>query len=74
MAGELGERPFNALLRTRGLDQALKRLLADPASPWWDMRGTLVSETRADTIKAAWQAARCRFRVGVKCPTTYRET
>lgn len=57
MADELGEVQFKALLRTRALDEALPRLLADANSPWWDVRGTPALETRADTIKAAWRAA-----------------
>jgi penicillin amidase len=56
MADELGEVQFKALLRTRSLDEALPRLLADANSPWWDVRGTPAVETRADTVKAAWQA------------------
>ena len=57
MADELGEVQFKALLRTRALDEALPRLLADANSPWWDVRGTPAVETRADTVKAAWKAA-----------------
>ncbi len=57
MADELGQVQFKALLRTRSLDEALPRLLADAHSPWWDVRGTPAVETRADTIKAAWRAA-----------------
>ena len=56
MADELGEVQFKALLRTRSLDEALPRLLADAHSPWWDVRGTPAVETRADTVKAAWRA------------------
>ena len=57
MADELGEVQFKALLRTRALDEALPRLLADSNSPWWDVRGTPAIETRTHTVKAAWQAA-----------------
>jgi penicillin amidase len=56
MADELGEVQFKALLRTRALDESLPRLIADAQSPWWDVRGTPAVETRADTLKTAWQA------------------
>ena len=57
MADELGPVQFKAMLRTRALDEALVRLLADANSPWWDVRGTPAVETRADTVKAAWMAS-----------------
>ena len=56
LADELGEVQFKALLRTRGLDEALPRLIGDAQSPWWDVRGTPATETRADTLKHAWKA------------------
>jgi penicillin G amidase len=62
MADELGEAQFKNLLRTRALDAALPRLIADDASPWWDKRGTPAVETRADTVKAAWQATLAHLR------------
>lgn len=55
---ELGEQGFEALRRTRALDIALPRLVADPASPWWDRKTTPERvETRDDIVKAAWAAA-----------------
>lgn len=54
---ELGDAFFDNLLSTRVLDVALPRLAADADSPWWDVRGTDARETRADTVKAAWQAS-----------------
>lgn len=59
---ELGDAPGNsgveALRRTRAFEQALPRLLADPASVWWDRRDTTdQQETRATIVAAAWQAA-----------------
>jgi penicillin amidase len=57
MVDELGPVQFKAMLRTRTLDEALVRLLADANSPWWDVRGTPAVETRADTVKAAWMAS-----------------
>ena len=56
LADELGEAQFNALLKTRTLDSALPRLVADAQSPWWDKRGTPVVESRQDTVKEAWRA------------------
>ncbi|MBQ0957974.1 penicillin acylase family protein [Ideonella sp. 4Y11] len=62
MGDELGDEPgssgVEALRRTRAIEQALPRLLADPASPWWDRRDTAdKQETRATIVAAAWQAA-----------------
>ncbi|MBQ0932359.1 penicillin acylase family protein [Ideonella alba] len=62
MGDELGDEPgssgVEALRRTRAIEQALPRLLADPASPWWDRRDTAdKKETRATIVAAAWQAA-----------------
>jgi penicillin amidase len=54
---ELGDGFFEPLLSTRVIDAALPRLAASADSPWWDNRDTLGKETRADTVKAAWQAS-----------------
>ncbi|RON03794.1 penicillin acylase family protein [Pseudomonas brassicacearum] len=54
---ELGDSFFETLLSTRVIDAALPRLAASPDSPWWDNRNTLGKETRADIVKAAWQAS-----------------
>ncbi len=56
-ADKLGEDQFKNLLRTRQLDHALPRLLADANSPWWDRRNTPQQESRADIVTAALQAA-----------------
>lgn len=63
MADELGEASFKNLLRTRALDNALPRLVADASSPWWDKRGTPAVETRGDTLKTAWQATLAHLRM-----------
>jgi penicillin amidase len=57
MRDELGNDFFETLLSTRVIDAALPRLAASADSPWWDNRSTLDKETRADTVKAAWQAS-----------------
>ncbi|WP_330114764.1 penicillin acylase family protein [Pseudomonas sp. JS3066] len=57
MRDELGDAFFDSLLQTRILDSALPRLTNEPASPWWDKRDTPQKETRADVVKAAWQAS-----------------
>ncbi|MGE8151774.1 penicillin acylase family protein [Pseudomonas vancouverensis] len=57
MRDELGNDFFETLLSTRVIDAALPRLAASPDSPWWDNRNTLGKETRADTVKTAWQAS-----------------
>ena len=62
LADELGEPAFENLRRTRALDHALPRLMADPASPWWDKRGTPQVETEADIVKQAWTAALAHLR------------
>ena len=62
MRDELGGDFFDSLLSTRVLDTALPRLTADATSPWWDKRGSEAVETRADTVKAAWQASIAHLR------------
>jgi penicillin amidase len=62
LADELGEPWFDNLRRTRALDEALPRLMADPASPWWDKRGTPQVETRADIVAEAWGQALAHLR------------
>ncbi|MEZ1317584.1 penicillin acylase family protein [Pseudomonas fluorescens] len=57
MRDELGNDFFETLLSTRIIDAALPRLAAYADSPWWDNRSTPAKETRADTVKAAWQAS-----------------
>jgi penicillin amidase len=59
---ELGDAFFDSLLQTRVLDVALPRLTADAGSVWWDKRGTTAVESRADTVKAAWQASLAHLR------------
>lgn len=54
---ELGNDFFETLLPTRVIDAALPRLAASADSPWWDNRNTPGKETRADTVKVAWQAS-----------------
>ncbi|MBA4288157.1 MAG: penicillin acylase family protein [Pseudomonas sp.] len=62
MADELGDAFFTNLLQTRVLDGALPRLAADASSPWWDNRGSEAVESRADIVKAAWQASLAHLR------------
>ncbi|MCO7627506.1 penicillin acylase family protein [Pseudomonas fluorescens] len=57
MRDELGNDFFETLLSTRVIDAALPRLAANADSPWWDNRNTPNKETRADIVKAAWQAS-----------------
>lgn len=57
MRDELGNDFFETLLSTRVIDAALPRLAANADSPWWDNRKTPNKETRADIVKAAWQAS-----------------
>ncbi|WP_454846704.1 penicillin acylase family protein [Pseudomonas farris] len=57
MRDELGNDFFETLLPTRVIDAALPRLAASADSPWWDNRNTPGKETRADTVKVAWQAS-----------------
>lgn len=54
---ELGDNFFNNLISTRSFDVALPLLAADADSPWWDNRSTPAKESRADIVKAAWQAS-----------------
>ncbi|WP_252271959.1 penicillin acylase family protein [Pseudomonas subflava] len=62
MRDELGDAFFDSLLQTRVLDVALPRLTADATSPWWDKRDSESVESRADTVKAAWQASLAHLR------------
>ena len=57
MRDELGNDFFDTLLSTRVIDSALPRLAASADSVWWDNRNTPNKETRADTVRAAWQAS-----------------
>ncbi len=54
---ELGDGFFETLLSTRVIDATLPRLAASIDSPWWDNRDTPGKESRADTVKVAWQAS-----------------
>lgn len=54
---ELPPAMFDQLLKTRAIDGALQRLLADAASPWWDNRGTPAREDRTQVLHQAWKAA-----------------
>jgi len=54
---ELPPALFDALLKTRAIDGALQRLLADADSPWWDDGRTPEREDRARMLRMAWQAA-----------------
>jgi len=54
---ELGEAQFENLRRSRALDHALPRLMADAESPWWDDRSTPQRETQTDIVRRAWKAA-----------------
>lgn len=62
MADELDDTAFHNLLKTRVVDDALPRLLADPDSPWWDRRGTAPVETRRDIVRDAWRASLAHLR------------
>ena len=55
MRDELGDDLFDTLLSTRVIDAALPRLAESADSPWWDNRTTEARESRADTVKLAWQ-------------------
>ena len=70
MADEMGPQ-FANLLRTRAIDHALPRLVADAASPWWDDRRTGKPENRNDIVQQAWQAALSHLREtrGISLPT-----
>src|SRR5206468_3972333 len=57
MRDELGNDLFETVLSTRVIDAALPRLAANADSPWWDNRDTPNKETRADTVRVAWQAS-----------------
>ncbi len=54
MADELGPELFDNLLKTRAIDAALPRLVADPNSPWWDNVNTPAPESRFETLRLAW--------------------
>ena len=65
MADELGDAFFSTLLQTRVIDSALPRLAGDARSPWWDNRSSDALESRADTVKAAWQTSLTHLRTGL---------
>jgi penicillin amidase len=57
MRDEMGESFFKTLINTRAIDFALPRLATESDSPWWDNRDTSVTEDRATTVIAAWNAS-----------------
>ena len=70
---ELGDAFFDSLIATRAIDSALPRLAADADSPWWDDRRTERRETRADIVRAAWNASLAHLaRLGGNGPSTRR--
>lgn len=60
---ELGDGLFETALSTRVIDAALPRMAASKDSPWWDDRTTLGTETRADTVKKAWDKSLAHLKV-----------
>ncbi|CAD5105800.1 penicillin acylase family protein [Zestomonas carbonaria] len=62
MRDDLGDAFFDNLLGTRAIDAALPRLAMEPSSPWWDDRNTPARESRADTVKKAWQDSLAHLR------------
>lgn len=52
---ELGDTWFPVLISTRAIDAALPRLAADPASPWWNTRGSNEHTDRSAIVRLAWQ-------------------
>ncbi len=55
-ADRLGATHFRSLLGTPNLDEALPRLLADAASPWWPKTGSPAPGGRLEAVHAAWSA------------------
>ncbi|MHC8374391.1 penicillin acylase family protein [Pseudomonas sp. MDT1-85] len=70
MRDELGNDFFETLLPTRVIDAALPRLAASADSPWWDNRNTPGKETRADTVKVAWQASMAHLKTTLGADST----
>lgn len=56
-ADELGDEFFTALLDSRLPEEALRRLVNEPLSPWWDDRRTPEHETRATQLGRAWRSS-----------------
>lgn len=54
MADKLGEVQFKNLLKTRALDTALLRLVADPKSPWWGNVNTKQVGNRFEIMRVVW--------------------
>jgi penicillin amidase len=59
---ELGDTWFPVLLSTRAIDAALPRLAADPASPWWTLRGANERTDRTAIVRLAWQRSLTHLR------------
>ncbi len=55
LADDLGEVFFKTALRTRVIDHALPKIVADLNSPWWARNGALQSATRAEIVEQAWR-------------------
>lgn len=67
---ELGDSFFDTLLSTRVIDAALPRLAANADSPWWNNRSNGTSQTRAEVVKAAWNASLAHLKSTLGADTT----
>ena len=54
MADKLGPVQFHNLLKTRALEAAIPRLLADPQSPWWKTAADTAQGGHFEVVRLAW--------------------
>ena len=51
---ELGEKYFKIFLDTKMFEKTVTLIVSNPASPWWDIKGTDKKETMKEIVVKSW--------------------